>query len=363
MSAAQVRPALADRPLHEPRPALEIRGLTKRFGAVPAVDDVSLTVAERELVALVGPSGCGKSTLLSLVAGILAPDAGDSGEICVGGRLVAGGGRWVEPEHRRVGVVFQDSALFPHLSVADNVAFGLPRGRGRRERVAEMLELVELRGLAGRFPHQLSGGQQQRVALARALAPSPQVVLFDEPFANLDQNLRVSVREQVVGALHAAGATGVFVTHDQAEALALGDRVAVMRAGRLEQVAEPEAAFHAPSTRFVATFLGEADFLPAHREGSAVRTEIGLCEARWTGDGPVEVMLRPHEVGLAPDPAGLGRVVAREFRGGFHLVTVRLPSGATVRSLQPHTQACRVGDPVALWLQAGHEVALLPAEP
>jgi iron(III) transport system ATP-binding protein len=188
-------------------------------------------------------------------------------------------------------------------------------------------------------------------------------VLFDEPFANLDQNLRVTVRDQVVGALHAAGATGVFVTHDQAEALALGDRVAVMRAGRLEQVAEPEAAFHAPATRFVATFLGEADFLPARRDASGVRTEIGPCEAHWTGDGPAEVMLRPHEVGLAPDPAGVGRVVAREFRGGFHLYTVRLPSGATVRSLQPHTRQCRVGDAVDVWTQADHEVALLPAAP
>ncbi len=342
-------------------PALELRGVTMRFGDVLAVDDVTLTVAERELVALVGPSGCGKSTLLSLIAGILAPSAGDAGEIRVGGRVVAGRGRWVEPERRQVGVVFQDSALFPHLSVADNVAFGLRRGGGRRERVAEMLDLVELGGLGSRFPHELSGGQQQRVALARALAPRPRVVLFDEPFANLDQNLRVSVREEVVGALHAAGATGVFVTHDQSEALALGDRVAVMRAGRLEQVARPEAAFHAPATRFVATFLGEADFLPAERDGGGVRTELGRCEADWTVEGPVEVMLRPHEVGLAASATGPGRVVAREFRGGFHLYTVRLPSGATVRSLQPHTLHARVGDPVDVWLQVGHDVALLPA--
>ena len=233
--------------------ALELRGVCKRYGRTTAVDDVSLQVADGELVALVGPSGCGKSTLLMLAAGLLAPDGG---EVSVGGRVVAAPGTWVPPEDRRVGVVFQDAALFPHLRVADNIAFGLPRGRDRAGRVDELLELVDLPGHGRRYPHELSGGQQQRVALARALAPRPSVVLFDEAFGNLDHGLRGSVRDATAAALRDAGAAGVFVTHDQGEALAVGERVCVMREGRFEHVGEPADAFHRPATRFVATLLG-----------------------------------------------------------------------------------------------------------
>ena len=333
--------------------ALELQGVGKRFGRTSAVDDVTLAVADGELVALVGPSGCGKSTLLMLVAGLLAPDAG---RVQVGGRVVAGGGTWVAPEERRVGVVFQDAALFPHLRVSDNVAFGVPRGRDRAARVQELLELVDLPDLGRRYPHELSGGQQQRVALARALAPRPSVVLFDEAFGNLDHSLRASVRDATAAALRETGAAGVFVTHDQSEALAVGERVAVMRAGRFEHVGEPADAFHRPANRFVATLLGEADFLPGQQDGDVVDTEVGRLSATPAARGPVSVMLRPHEVVFSPDPDGGARVVRREFRGATYLYTLGLPSGALVRAVTPHTLDVATGTQVALRVEAGHPV-------
>ncbi len=331
--------------------ALELRGVSKRYGRTTAVDDVTLSVADGELVALVGPSGCGKSTLLMLAAGLLEPDAG---QVLVGDRLVAGGGTWVPPEDRRVGVVFQDAALFPHLRVADNIAFGVPRGRDRAARVRELLELVDLRDHGRRYPHELSGGQQQRVALARALAPRPSVVLFDEAFGNLDHGLRSSVRDATAAALHGTGAAGVFVTHDQSEALAVGERVCVMREGRFEHVGEPADAFHRPATRFVATLLGEADFVPGRQSGAVVATEVGVLEATPHGCGDVEVMLRPHEVVFTPDAAGTAHVVRREFRGATYLYTLCLPSGALVRALVPHTLDVATGTPVSVEVEAGH---------
>jgi iron(III) transport system ATP-binding protein len=335
--------------------AVRLTGVTRRFGRTTAVDDVSLEVADGELLALVGPSGCGKSTLLMLVAGLLEPDAGT---VEVAGRTVAGPA-WVAPEQRSVGVVFQDAALFPHLRVEDNVGFGLGRGRDRAARVRHLLELVDLGGYGRRYPHELSGGQQQRVALARALAPRPRAVLFDEAFGNLDAGLRTAVRDATVAVLREEGAAGVFVTHDQAEALAVGDRVAVMSGGRLEHVGTPEHAFHAPASRFVATFLGEADFLPGEQHGTTVGTELGTLPAvvdDAAGSGRVDVMLRPHEVTFAPDAAAGARVAAREFRGASYLYTLRLPSGATVRSLRPHTVEHAVGTPVRVEVEAGHPV-------
>ena len=333
--------------------ALELRSVAKRYGRTTAVDDVSLSVADGELVALVGPSGCGKSTLLMLAAGLLEPDAG---QVLVGGRVVAGAGTWVPPEDRRVGVVFQDAALFPHLRVADNIAFGVPRGRDRAARVQELLDLVDLPDHGRRYPHELSGGQQQRVALARALAPRPSVVLFDEAFGNLDHGLRGAVRDATAAALRGTGAAGVFVTHDQSEALAVGERVCVMREGRFDHVGEPADAFHRPATRFVATLLGEADFVPGHQSGGIVATEVGKLEATPEASGDVEVMLRPHEVVFSPDPAGTARVVRREFRGATYLYTLALPSGAVVRALVPHTLDVATGTAVTVEVEAGHPV-------
>ena len=340
---------------------LVLDGVVKRFGRVDAVAGVSLRVGAGELLTMVGPSGCGKSSVLRLVAGLERPD---EGEIRLAGRPVAGPRTWVPPERRHVGIMFQDHALFPHLTVAGNVAFGLdgaPTAR-RRARVAEVLELVELGRLAGRYPHELSGGEQQRVALARALAPEPDVLLLDEPFSNLDRSLRLQVRAETVAILRTTGTTAVFVTHDQQEALTVGDRVVVLRGGRIQQVGDPETVFHAPANHFVATFMGDADFLPAHRDGSALHTEIGTVPGDPTGTGDaLEVVVRPHEVALRPDAGGSATVVGREFLGAFHLVTVRLPSGRSLRSLQPHTLAFDPGQRVAVDLTIGHPPAVLPA--
>lgn len=343
--------------------------VAKRYGGVTAVDGVSLEVRSGELMALVGPSGCGKTSLLRLVAGLVRAD---HGEVHINGRLVDGGRGWVPAERRNVGVVFQDHALFPHLDVADNVAFGLVerdrrfgrrRGRsGNAPRVREVLDLVAVGHLAERYPHELSGGERQRVALARALAPDPDVVLLDEPFSDLDRNLRDRVRAQTVEALRAAAVTAVLVTHDREEALAVAGRLAVMRAGRIEQCGDPAALFHAPNTRFVATFLGEADFLPARRRNGRLDTEVGPVP--WPQPAPpaarMEVMVRPHEAHLTPDPAGAATVTGTEFRGGSVLHRVRLASGATLQAFTSHTQVCPPGTRVRVSLQHGHPPATFP---
>ncbi|MFN2497394.1 MAG: ABC transporter ATP-binding protein, partial [Pseudonocardiaceae bacterium] len=245
---------------------LAVRGVVKSFGATTVLRGVDLSVPKGALAAVLGPSGCGKTTLLRVVAGF---DRADAGEVVIGGRLVSGPGVAVPPERRRVGMVPQEGALFPHLSVAGNVGFGLPR-RQRTSRVAEMLDLVGLGGYGARMPHELSGGQQQRVALARALAPGPALVLLDEPFSALDTGLRAALREDVRRALHATGATAVLVTHDQQEALSTADLVAVLQAGTIVQAGPPAELYQAPRDLDVATFLGEAVLLDAVLRGADV---------------------------------------------------------------------------------------------
>lgn len=348
------------RRLEQP-PVLALDGVGKRYGDVRALDDVSLEVRRGELLSVVGPSGCGKSTLLRAVAGLIAVDAG---HIFLEGREVASRRTTVPPERRGVAVVFQDLALFPHLSVRGNVSFGLRGRSGTSARTAEMLDLVSLGPLADRYPHELSGGEQQRVALARALAPDPSVVLLDEPFSHLDRALAAQVREEASHVLRAAGATVVLVTHDQDEALGLGDRVAVLSAGRLQQVGSPADVFHAPASRFVATFLGEADFLPGYRTGGTVATGLGDLQA--VGDaapsqGEVEVMVRPHDLWLQADDAGTATVLRSEFRGGTMLQHVRLADGTVVRVSVPHVAATALGARVHVHVQDDHPLVALPA--
>ncbi|HEX6311678.1 MAG TPA: ABC transporter ATP-binding protein [Acidimicrobiia bacterium] len=328
-------------------PVVECRDLTKDFGAVRAVDRVTLGVQEGEVLALLGPSGCGKTTTLRLVAGFERPDAGT---VVLAGTEVAGPAGFVPPERRRVGVVFQDYALFPHLTVAQNVGYGLRDRSTRAARVGAMLELVGLGGEAGRMPHELSGGQQQRVAMARALAPEPALVLLDEPFSNLDAALRARVRGEVRAILREAGATAVFVTHDQEEALSLADRIAVMRAGRVLQVDEPSQLYAHPADRFVATFVGDADLLPGELDGDAVATTVGrlrLTDADGL-TGAVEVALRPERVRLRLDGSGHAVVSTITYFGHDQLVEATLDDGRRVRSRMGPARTFEPGDRVSV---------------
>ncbi len=318
-------------------------GMTKRFasGAIPAVDDLTLNVQEGEILALLGPSGSGKTTILRLIAGFEIPD---EGRIEIGGQVVTEAAFCAPPERRGVGMVFQDYALFPHLTVLENVAFGLriePREK-RRERAQEVLEHVGLGDLGDRYPHELSGGQQQRVALGRALAPRPQVILLDEPFSDLDADLRARMRQDIQGVLRRTQTTAIFVTHDQEEAFEIADRVGVLNQGRLEQVDTPEVIYHLPTTRFAARFVGSADFLPGEVTASWIVTELGLfpLPKGTPAAGEVDVMIRPDDILLSADSRGPGvpgHIVRRQFRGSENLYTVRLPSGQIVHSSQGST--------------------------
>ncbi|KUG58363.1 ABC transporter [Serinicoccus chungangensis] len=327
--------------------AVEVIGVGKSFGPVRALDHVDLHLDDGGFLAVLGPSGCGKTTLLRCLAGF---ERIDEGRLAVHGRAVALPGIHLPPHRRQVAVVPQEGALFPHLSVADNVGFGLPRRSPRAQRsrrVEECLELVGLAGLGRRMPHELSGGQQQRVALARALAPRPPLVLLDEPFSALDASLRVELRRDVRDALHADGATAILVTHDQGEALSMADQVAVMRDGRVHQVAPPEEVYAAPVDAWVASFVGEADLFPVpgtDAEG-LVDTPLGRVEVTGGADDATHVLVRPEQVVL--DGHGIpAQVRTVDFHGHDALVTLALDDGTLVRSrsgAHPPAVGARVG--------------------
>lgn len=314
---------------------VEVANLAKSFGDVTAVVAAHLSVDDGELLALVGPSGCGKTTLLRLVAGFERPDVGT---ITIAGATVAATGAFVPPERRRVGMVFQQLALFPHLDVERNIAYGLGRRRPaveRRERVRALLSLVGLDGYERRYPDELSGGQAQRVALARALAPEPAVVLMDEPFSSLDVSLREGVRREVKGILRAAGATAVLVTHDQDEALAMGDRVAVMLSGRIAQVGSPEEVYRRPASPDVASFLGDANTVEGDVIGDFLRTEVGdlpLAEGVLAPSGAAVGLVRPEDLDVQPSPEGSAKVVSVEYFGHDQVLAVSLASGTVLRA-------------------------------
>jgi iron(III) transport system ATP-binding protein len=328
-------------------------GLEKSFHGKRAVAGLDLDVESGVVCALLGPSGCGKTTTLRLIAGFERPDAG---RVLVGDRLVAGDGTFLAPERRRIGMVFQDYALFPHLSVEDNVAYALGRSPDRA-RVSEVLSLVGLERLAERHPHELSGGEQQRVALARALAPTPEVILLDEPFSNLDAALRTRVRREMRDILVGAGVTALFVTHDQEEALSLADRVAVMRDGCIEQEGTPEEVYGRPRTRWVADFLGDAEIVPGIAAGGAVECELGRFPIPKELAGSVDVLVRPESVALGAGPAPgrdrshEGVVVAREYYGHDQLVVVELASGRRLRSRSMGFPIWHPGDRVRVWIE------------
>jgi iron(III) transport system ATP-binding protein len=311
-----------------PAASLSVSGLSKAFGDSPVLTGLDLEVPAGSLTAVLGPSGCGKTTLLRLLGGF---ERADSGSIRLGDRVLSDAGTHLAPERREIGFVSQEGALFPHLDVAANVGFGLPRSQRRGGRVEELLQLVDLQGLARRLPHQLSGGQQQRVALARALAPEPGLVLLDEPFDALDAGLRAQVRGEVREALRAAGATALLVTHDQEEALSLADLVAVMRGGRIVQATDPQTLYRDPVDADVAHFVGEAVLLEGRLEDDCAETPLGHLRTRGAegADGAwATLMLRPEQIVCHERPldgSPRGRVVATEFFG--HDASARVAIG------------------------------------
>jgi putative spermidine/putrescine transport system ATP-binding protein len=344
--------------------SVSLRSLVRAFGATRALDEMSLEIAPGELVALLGPSGCGKTTALRIVAGF---EFADSGEVLIDGRDVSG----VAANKRDMGMVFQSYSLFPNMNALDNVAFGLRMRKvataGRRKRAAELLDMVGLAPQAGQFPHQLSGGQQQRVALARALAIEPRVLLLDEPLSALDAKVRLQLREQIRTLQQRLGTTTLFVTHDQEEALSMSDRVGVMRAGKLEQVATPDELYSRPATAFVAEFVGTMNRLPADLgSGGSTVTVIGAtvpCQPGGPADGQVDALVRPENLTVTPSADGNGIVTVRTFLGAVTRLTVRLSgdtevvvdvSTAAAADVTPGT-AVQVGLPPAPVLVAARE--------
>jgi iron(III) transport system ATP-binding protein len=335
--------------------ALSVGGLSKSFGDTTVLAGLDLEVPAGSLTAVLGPSGCGKTTLLRLLAGF---EHADAGTIRLGERVLSDGRLHLAPERRAIGFVPQEGALFPHLNVAANVGFGLSRSQRRGGRVGELLELVGLAGMVGRFPHQLSGGQQQRVALARALAPAPAVVLLDEPFDALDAGLRAQVRAEVRSALREAGATALLVTHDQEEALSLADVVAVMREGRIVQSTDPQSLYRDPIDAEVALFVGEAVLLDASLSEDDAETPLGRIPVRGVIHGARRgvVMLRPEQISCHDRPltgSPRGRVIATEFYGHDASARIALhdPTGfeITARCLGQHLP--RVGDEVSILVE------------
>lgn len=340
--------------------AVSISQLSKHFnGTFAAVHALDLEIRHGETLALLGPSGCGKTTTLRLIAGFERPDRGS---ITIIDNVVADEENFVPPEKRGVGMVFQEYALFPHLSVIDNVAFGL-RGASKEKRdktALSNLKLVGLEELAERYPHELSGGQRQRIALARALAPRPLLILLDEPFSNMDADLRTQLREDVRVILKGIKATAVFVTHDQEEAMYMGDRIAVMNQGRIEQIGTPEKIFHAPANRFVAEFMGSTDFLPGIVRNEGIETELGLIpqEIDLPAGTAVELALRADDVTFKPQPGSKSIVLGRQFRGALNLFRLRLPSGRLLHAFENHTNQTRPGMPVEIEIDPGHPLAI-----
>ncbi len=340
---------------------LEVSDLHCGYQGHPVIHGVSFHANRGGLVCLLGPSGCGKTTVLRAIAGF---EPIFQGQILVGGDVVSRPGFTLAPEKRSIGMVFQENALFPHLSVAENIGFGL-KGREPKNKariVSEMLETVGLDGLGSRYPHEISGGQQQRVALARALAPGPQMVLLDEPFSSLDVDLRERLGAELRGILKARDITTVLVTHDQNEAFALSDQIAVMQKGRILQWDTAYNLYHEPADRFIADFIGQGVFLRGTLLApDTVTTEVGVIKGnrayKWPAGTAVNVLLRPDDVQPGCDSEMWAQVVAKAFKGAQILYSLRLPTGTTVLALFPSHQDYGVGEKVGIRVAADHLVA------
>ncbi len=339
---------------------LEAAGLRHGYNGHRVLDDFSLALGRGQIGCVLGPSGCGKTTALRCIAGFENLAAG---RIVINGEEASSPGRTVPPEQRRVGMVFQDYALFPHLTVADNVGFGLRQldAAGRTRRVGEMLEMIGMNRAGERYPHELSGGQQQRVALARALAPQPQLLLLDEPFSNLDIDLRERLGLEVRDILKQLNMTAILVTHDKHDSFAIADEIGIMKNGRIEQWGTPYDLYHRPATRFVADFLGQGAFLPgAVADGGRIQIELGAFQGNvrdWPQGTAVEVLLRPDDI-LHDDASPLqARVLHKAFRGAEFLYTLQLPGGGRVLSLVPSHHNHAIGETIGIRLEIDHLVA------
>jgi iron(III) transport system ATP-binding protein len=339
---------------------LEVENLRHAYGEQEVVRGLSFSLPRGAIGCLLGPSGCGKTTVLRCIAGF---EGIREGAIRLAGRTVSAAGARVPPEKRRIGMVFQDYALFPHLPVAGNIAFGLHAlsAQERSARVAELAQLVGLSGALGKFPHEISGGQQQRVALARALAPRPELLLLDEPFSNLDVDLRERLSLEVRDIIKASGATAVLVTHDQQEAFAMADEIGILHQGRIQQWDSPYNLYHRPVNRFVADFVGQGVFLPAKAlNGHQLEIELGVLQGDSQGTENLEVLLRPDDVvhdDAAPTQA---EVVHKAFRGAEILYTLRLASGKKVLALVPSHHNHALGEKIGIRLDVDHVVAFRP---
>lgn len=336
-----------------PASSLELRGVSRRFGGREVLSDISLTIPPGRITCLLGESGCGKSTLLRIVSGVDRPD---NGTILMNGTPIVGPGHFVEPEQRRIGFMFQDYALFPHLSVAENLAFGLRHlsrpDQGRR--LAEVVDRIGLGHLTGRYPHSLSGGEQQRVALARALAPQPAVLLMDEPFSNLDQGLRERVRRETLAILRKIGTSAIIVTHDPQEALAVGDLVVLMRAGRIEQAGTPFEIYDRPASPYAAEFMGPCNRLTGIWSQGRIETPIGTFPAALDlPDGALALAcIRPQALSIGPDGHGISaRVVAKTFMGESEQIDILVHPLAETLRMHSHVRIpMSIGEKVSLQL-------------
>lgn len=349
--------------------ALEVKALAHRFGQKAVLNGVSFALSPGDVGCLLGPSGCGKTTVLRLIAGFDAPDRG---EIFLSGERVSSDGAALPPEARQIGMMFQDYALFPHLTVARNIAFGLGHlsSEQKQARVSTMLETVGLKGRANAYPHELSGGQQQRVALARAIAPKPRVLLLDEPFSNLDVALREKLALEVREILKLEGITALLVTHDQFEAFAIADIVGVMTEGVIQQWDTPYNLYHEPHTRFIADFIGQGVFLPGKiLDGDRIAIELGDlaagkateyeagAETLFDAGDRVEVLIRPDDIVHDDHSPMVAEVARKAFRGAEFIYTLKLPSGAQVLALVPSHHNHAIGEKIGIRLEVDHVVA------
>jgi len=351
-------------------PLLHLENVSHAYGRQAVVEDLSISLEEGEIGCLLGASGCGKTTVLRLIAGFERPSAGT---IRLHGETVASTASLTPPEKRHIGMVFQDYALFPHLSVGDNIAFGLTDKASTRQRVEELLGIVGLAGHGGKYPHELSGGQQQRVALARALAPRPWLLLLDEPFSNLDVELRERLSLEVRDIIKQTGTTAILVTHDQHEAFAVADVVGIMNRGRIEQWDTPYDLYHRPATRYVADFVGQGVFVPGEVVSrNAIQVELGRldssvpvdCGADCASCGRgcrLDVLLRPDDVIHDDNSAIVAEVEKKTFRGAEFMYTLKLASGARVLSLVPSHHNHAIGEKIGIRLDVDHVVAFTAA--